>query len=175
MDTRTLSESLVTLFSELADGAPPNRGCYMLNRGDPGMLASLDKLSAVAASTVVAGGSSIAAHVAHVRYGLSLLNQWRPGRNPFATADWTASWRRTRVTATEWKELRARLRDEARRWMDALRSLPEMLPDMSVVELSGVIGSIAHVAYHLGAIRQMDRSIRGPSAEEEPRAEQVPS
>ncbi len=166
MDTRTLSESLVTLFSELVDGAPPDRGCYMLNRGDPGMLASLDRLPAAAASTLIAGGSSIAAHVDHVRYGLSLLNQWRLGNNPFATADWTASWRRTHVTDAEWRELRAALRDEARRWMDALRTPPEM----SVVELSGVIGSIAHLAYHLGAIRQMDRSIRGPSAEEEPRA-----
>lgn len=29
-------------------------------------------------------------------------------------------------------------------------------------ELSGVIGSIAHLAYHLGAIRQIDKSSRGP-------------
>ena len=166
MDTRTLSESLATLFSELVDGAPPNRSCFVLNRGDPGMLASLDTLSAAAASTAIAGGASIAAHVDHVRYGLSLLNQWRPGHNPFATADWTASWKKTHVTDAEWKELRAGLRDEARRWMEALRTPREL----SVVELSGVIGSIAHLAYHLGAIRQMDRSIRGPSAEEEPRA-----
>jgi hypothetical protein len=30
-----------------------------------------------------------------------------------------------------------------------------------------MMASIAHLAYHVGAIRQMDRSIRGPSAEEE--------
>jgi hypothetical protein len=33
------------------------------------------------------------------------------------------------------------------------------------MELNGVIASVAHLAYHLGAIRQIDRAIRGPSAE----------
>ena len=32
------------------------------------------------------------------------------------------------------------------------------------IELNGIIGSIAHIAYHLGAIRQIDRAARGPSA-----------
>ena len=160
MDTHTLSESLVTLFSELVDGAPPDRPCFMLNRGDPGMLASLDKLPAAAASAAAAGGASIAAHVDHVRYGLSLLNQWRPDHDPFATADWTASWKKTHVTDAEWKELRAGLREEVRKWMDALRTPREM----SVMELSGVVGSIAHLAYHLGAIRQIDRALAGPQA-----------
>jgi hypothetical protein len=30
------------------------------------------------------------------------------------------------------------------------------------VELSGMISSIAHLAYHLGAIRQIDKQSRGP-------------
>jgi hypothetical protein len=30
------------------------------------------------------------------------------------------------------------------------------------IELNGMIGSIAHLAYHLGAIRQIDRALRGP-------------
>ena len=37
--------------------------------------------------------------------------------------------------------------------------------EMSDVELNSVIGSVAHLAYHLGAIRQIDRSIQGPKAE----------
>jgi hypothetical protein len=32
--------------------------------------------------------------------------------------------------------------------------------------LTGAIAIVAHLAYHLGAIRQIDRSIRGPSAEQ---------
>jgi hypothetical protein len=37
---------------------------------------------------------------------------------------------------------------------------------MSGVALNALIASVAHVAYHLGAIRQIDRTIRGPSAEQ---------
>jgi hypothetical protein len=49
---------------------------------------------------------------------------------------------------------------EVRAWMTALQAPREY----SAFELNGVIASIAHLAYHLGAIRQIDRSIRGPAA-----------
>lgn len=165
MNTTDVAHSLAALLAELVDGAPVT-GAYMLNRGDRGLLRSLDALDASAASRVHPGGASIAAHVDHVRYGLTLLNRWAAGeQNPWADADWTVSWRRTAVSASEWIALRTALRDEARRWADAV-STPR---DVNDVELNGVIGSIAHLAYHLGAIRQMDRAARGPSAEEEPR------
>lgn len=32
--------------------------------------------------------------------------------------------------------------------------------------LTGAFGFVAHLAYHFGAIRQIDRSVRGPSAEQ---------
>jgi hypothetical protein len=164
MNTRDISRSLTTLFSELVDGAP-RTGAYMLNKGDPGLLQSLDKLEAAAASRVHGAGASIAAHVDHLRYGLSLLNRWAAGeKDPWTEADWTASWRKTSVTESEWQRLRASLREEARRWSDALGTAR----DVDEIELNGVLGSIAHLGYHLGAIRQMDRAARGRSAEEEP-------
>ena len=51
-----------------------------------------------------------------------------------------------------------RLRDEVHRWLQVLKS-PR---DASEIELSGMIASIAHLAYHLGAIRQIDKQARGP-------------
>jgi hypothetical protein len=163
MNTRDIARSLTTLLSELVDGAPRS-GAYMLNRGDPGLLHSLDKLDAAAASRVHAGSASIAAHVDHVRYGLALLNRWAAGeKDPWTQADWTASWRKTSVSDSEWSQLRAGLRAEARRWSDALGT-PR---DVDESEMNGMLGSIAHLAYHLGAIRQMDRAARGPSAEDE--------
>ena len=30
------------------------------------------------------------------------------------------------------------------------------------IELTGMIGSVAHLAYHLGAIRQINKDARGP-------------
>ena len=62
----------------------------MLNPGDEGLIRSLEKLSAADASALTATGSSIAAHVDHVRYGLSLMNRWSQGENPFDSADWSS-------------------------------------------------------------------------------------
>lgn len=158
---KALHASLALLFAELIDG-PSADAAYMLNGGDPGLLRSLDGLSASAASsTTVSGGASIAAHVDHVRYGLALMNRWGEGEaDPWTGADWAASWRRTTVSDEQWAALRDRLRDEARRWHNALQTPREM----SALELNGVIASVAHLAYHLGAIRQINRSIRGPKA-----------
>ena len=157
MNTREVAGTLATLFGELVNGAPAS-GSYMLNGGDAGLLRSLDTLSAEAASARTATGSSIAAHVNHVRYGLSLMNRWSAGDNPFTDADWSASWKRTQVSDDEWRTLRTELRTEATRWLNALRT-PR---DVQQIELNGMIGSIAHLAYHLGAIRQIAKETRGP-------------
>ena len=158
----TIHQTLATLFGELVDG-PAADAAWMLNANDDGLLRSLDKLPAPAASRIApGGGASIAAHVDHLRYGLSLMNRWSRGEaNPWATADWAASWRRSQVSDQEWAQRRQELAVEVRAWMEVLRSPREYTP----FELNGVIASIAHLAYHLGAIRQIDRSIRGPAAE----------
>jgi len=59
------------------------------------------------------------------------------------------------------------LRREAARWADAL----ETPRDVSEVEADWMAGSVTHLAYHLGAIRQIDRASRGPTAEDEARAQ----
>jgi hypothetical protein len=157
MNTADISTTLTTLFSELVNGAP-QAGAYMLNAGDEGLLRALDKLSAKEASTLTPTGSSIAAHVDHLRYGLSLMNRWSAGENPFGTADWSTSWKKTAVSDDEWTTRRAELRTEATRWLEAL-GMPR---DVQPIELNGIVGSVAHLAYHLGAIRQINQTTRGP-------------
>lgn len=167
MNTRELTTTLPTLFSELVNGSPDlGVGTYMLNRGDQGLLASLENVSASAASSTSLGGGSIAAHVDHIRFGLALLNRWAAGEEaPWKGADWTGSWRKTSVTDDEWRALRDELRREADAWIAALRT-PREVPEPA---LNWIVGSVAHLAYHLGAIRQIDRAARGPTAEEERR------
>ena len=111
------------------------------------------------ASALTRTGSSIASHVAHLAYGLSLMNRWSQGENPFGNADWATSWKKTTVNESEWEGLRIQLRDQAARWLVVLRT-PREVQD---VELSGMIGSIAHLAYHVGAIRQISANARGPA------------
>lgn len=171
MNSREISKTLTTLFAELIDGASV-KASYMLNIGDAGLLASLDALSAEAASRSHGGGATIAAHTDHIRYGLALMNRWSVGEeNPWRNADWTASWRLTRVTEEEWKRLRTELRAEAHRWLAGL----ETPRDVNEHQLNFLISTIPHLAYHMGAIRQIDRAARGPSAEEELEAKRAAS
>jgi hypothetical protein len=159
MLTTDFSGILKHLFSELVEGANDPSGAFMLNSGDIGLLRSLDTLSASAASRSVNGGATIAAHAQHVRYGLSLMNRWaKDGGNPFADAKWEDAWTIAIVNDTDWQEIRSGLRDEARSWMQTLGSPREV----NGMELSGMLASIAHLAYHLGAIRQIDKGVRGP-------------
>ena len=157
MNTGEIAKTLGALLGELVTGAARDGG-YMLNAGDEGLLRSLEKLSAADASALTTTGSSIAAHVDHLRYGLSLMNRWSQGENPFETADWSASWKTPVVSDAEWRQRIAELRTESIRWLDVVRT-PH---DVNEIELSGMIGSIAHLAYHLGAIRQINQSTRGP-------------
>jgi hypothetical protein len=159
MQTTEIGQVLARLFSELVDGAAVGGGAFILNSGDAGLLRSLDKISAADASRSVNGGAAIAAHAQHVRYGLSLMNQWAvEGGNPFADAKWDEAWKTSIVDATAWDEIRNGLRAEAHRWLRALTS-PR---DLSEVEVTGMAASVAHCAYHLGAIRQIHAAARGP-------------
>jgi hypothetical protein len=159
MHTKDVASSLTKLFSELVDGTSDRGEAFILNSGDVGLLRSLDKLSATDASRSVNDGATIAAHAQHVRYGLSLMNIWATdGGNPFADAKWDEAWKTKGVDAAQWKEIRSGLGDETHRWLEALGSPREV----TAVELNGMIGSIAHLAYHLGAVRQIDKSARGP-------------
>jgi hypothetical protein len=152
-------DAVATLLSELLDGPAPD-DAYVLNPGDRGLLASLGALSAAEASARPGGRSSVAAHVDHVRYGLELLNLWSRGENPWSDASYSASWERQHVTEAEWRALRSALEHEARAWLDAARA-PRAV---SEAELIGTLGSVVHLAYHLGAIRQLAAAARGPRA-----------
>ena len=76
------------------------------------------------------------------------------------------SWRKNVVLDAEWRSLRDELRREAQAWAGVLGTRREV----SDVEAGWMVGSVAHFAYHMGAIRQIDRSTRGPAAEDEARA-----
>jgi hypothetical protein len=112
----------------------------------------------------VSGGSSIAAHVDHCLYYFELMNRWASGeKNPWKGADWKVSWTRTSVTPESWASLRQAFETQVRRWLDVV-SQPR---EVTEAQLTSMIASIAHLAYHVGAIRQMNRSAGGPSANNE--------
>jgi hypothetical protein len=149
--------ALAHILREVLNG-PPGSDAWLLNRDDRGLLASLAQLSASEASQTNAAGSSIAAHAEHLRYGLSLMNRWMAGEDGFATADWAAAWRRPRVSDAKWATLLQDLGEESRQWLAAVAA-PARWDDATI---KGIIASTAHLAYHLGAIRQMSARAAGP-------------
>ena len=159
MKTDDVATSLTTLFKELVDGANKPGSAFMLNPGDVGLLRSLDKLSAAEASDSVHRGATIAAHARHLQYDLSLMNRWaRTGGDPFADAKSEDAWKTSAVSDGEWREIRDALGADASAWLDVLSAPREARSS----EISGLIASIVHLAYHFGAMRQIASTARGP-------------
>jgi hypothetical protein len=144
--------ALSKLLTEIFDG-PPGNEAFLLNPGDAGLLRQLESIPASAASArPMPGNTTIASHVDHVHYGLSLMTRWAAGEaNPWAGADWEASWKRTTVTEDQWRTLRDNLRREADTWRKEVATRT----DWNDLTAAGALSSAAHTAYHLGAIRQI--------------------
>jgi len=144
--------ALSNMLTEIFDG-PPGQEAYLLNPGDSGLLRQLDSIDAAAASKrPMPGKTTIAAHVDHLHFGLSILNRWAAGdANAWAGADWNASWQRGTVTEDQWRTLRAGLRSEAEKW----RKVVTTRTTWDDLAAAAALSTAAHTAYHLGAIRQI--------------------
>ena len=59
---------------------------------------------------------------------------------------------------TAWDEIESGLGDETHRWLGVLRRRATSAMSSS----AALIASVAHLAYHLGAIRQIAKDSRGP-------------
>jgi hypothetical protein len=152
-DTDSIFQRAVSkLLTEVFDG-PPDKEAYILNPGDPGLHRQLEEISAGTASQqAITGKPSIAAHVDHVHFGMSLLTRWISGEeNPWADADWNGAWKRNTVTDEQWRTLRDNLRKEAATWQKAIVNRAQW----DDIHAAGALSTIAHTAYHLGAIRQI--------------------
>jgi hypothetical protein len=148
-----LPQVLTSLFREMVDG-PPGDMAFIVNPGDRGLIASLAAVPAAQASARPGGRPSIAGHVQHLRFGLALLNKWAGGDpNAFAEASFAESWSHQQVSDDEWRALRQAFEGEARQWQARLDAPREW----DAMTLSGFVSSVAHTAYHMGAIRQLVR------------------
>ncbi|UBV42549.1 DinB family protein [Deinococcus taeanensis] len=150
-------QGLLDVLREAVEGGRPGHGTAFVDgtkadgSGNHGLLATLDHLSAAQASQSVLG-TTIAAHAAHTAYHLEVIIRWeRDGdRGPF---DWPGSFQPAQVDEAAWTEQRRRLRaayNEVLHFVETQRDQP-LTEDL----LGGLSGAVAHVAYHLGAIRQL--------------------
>ncbi|WP_309571606.1 DinB family protein [Deinococcus sp.] len=150
-------DSILGILKEAAEGGTPGQGTAFLDgtkadgSGNHVLLATLDSVDAVQASHDV-NGTSIAGQARHAAFHLEVIVRWeRDGdRGPF---DWKGSFLHEQVNAAEWTTLRERVKaayEDVMAFAGSRRDAP-VDGDMT----GGLAGAVAHVAYHLGAIRQM--------------------
>ncbi|WP_099157738.1 hypothetical protein [Virgibacillus ndiopensis] len=114
---------------------------------------TLEQLSAEEASMSV-HGATVAAHADHTRFYLWGTNEvLRKGKQP--KMDWEESWRITSVNETQWDRIQNELRNE---YLTLMKNIDSV--DWNTQTINEALGSLAHSAYHLGAIRQMVKSVK---------------
>jgi hypothetical protein len=113
---------------------------------------TLEAISAEEAS-VVRGrdAETIAGHVYHATFYLVVVQNYLRNINR-DHADWDQSWVVKAVTDTQWTQLKADLRAEYDRVMAYLDEVDDWGQEDL---LEGVLGILAHNAFHLGAIREL--------------------
>ncbi|MFZ5990987.1 MAG: DinB family protein [Deinococcota bacterium] len=155
MSEKVFVESWLDVLREACEGGRPGEGTAFLDntkpdgRGNHGLFATLDALTAEQASDPTALGTSVAAHATHVAFHLEVMVRWAGGdRGPF---DWKGSFEPRAVEAAQWQTTRDRVRAAYQAVVDLARKTEAWDEDAA----GGLAASLAHVAYHLGAIRQV--------------------
>jgi hypothetical protein len=144
---------LVGVLREAFEGPAQGWGYFTDQGPEAGLLGTLERLSAADASRPV-GGSSVAAHAQHVAFGLAVSSAWIRGDN--TPQDWTQSWAVRAVDEAGWDGLREKLRAGFRDLLGVVEAHGCDRPEA----FGAAVAAIAHVAYHLGAVKQKAACLR---------------
>jgi hypothetical protein len=160
MDQQVFVVGFLQVLQEAALGGQPGQGTTFLDgtkadgSHNHGLFATLAALTAAQASQVTVLGTSIAAHSAHSAYHMEVVVRFMQGdRGPF---DWPNSFAPCSVDAASWQARQERLQ-KAYAGIVELANSTEHWDERSV---AGIAGTLAHLVYHLGAIRQMLKLVR---------------
>jgi hypothetical protein len=104
-----------------------------------------------ASRTIVDRGTTIAAHVAHIRFYMEVHENIMNG-TPQGKINWASSWTLKTVNDSEWESLKAGLRETYERISQRLQNLPDWSNEK---DIECALGIMVHTGYHLGAVRQM--------------------
>jgi hypothetical protein len=147
---------LFFLWEEILGEPQRSAGPSAVLDPDTGWAQTLAILTADEASRpVVPCGTTVAGQTAHAAYYLELLEDVILNRHP--QADWPGSFAPSVVDEAAWAAQQARLFAVADRVAALMRGNPAW-PEPHV---RSALGSLVHLAYHLGAVRQMARVVAG--------------
>lgn len=149
---RQFKGAVAYLLLESFEGSPEGQPSAYLDRG-AGMFNTLDSLSADEVSREF-HGTTIAAQTEHAKFYLDRLCEFINGRTE--PVNWEDSWLIETVNEAEWNALRETMK---RSYENCIRTLAS-LDDWNEMQMGMAMGMVAHTAYHLGAIRQIVKSVR---------------
>jgi len=138
---------LLAVLREALEGPPEPWSYFTDNSPDAGLFGTLAPLSAAQASRPV-GGTSVAAHAHHTAWAMEATSAWIRGDR--SRRNWAESWAVGTVDDAAWRRLQEDLRQRYEEMRQAIQS--HALDGDEA--FGGAVGAIAHIAYHLGAIRQ---------------------
>lgn len=139
------------LLRETFEGSPDGQPSAFLDRG-VGFFSTLNALSAADVSKDF-GGTTVAAQAEHAKFYLDRLCEFIQGRTE--RVNWDDSWLIETVNDAEWDALRESIKRAYESCLLCLASVEDWTEDRTGM----AIGMVAHTAYHLGAIRQIAKSV----------------
>ena len=146
-----LAGAVAYLLRETFEGSPEGQGSAYLDRG-VGFFSTIGGLNAEQASTEFTG-TTIAAQTEHAKFYLDRLCEFINGRTE--RVNWEDSWLIETVNDAEWDALRESAKKAYENVIRCLASVDDWTEDRTGM----AIGMVAHTAYHLGAIRQIAKSV----------------
>lgn len=146
-----LVPAVLLLFRECFEGRPPGNEYTWFVEGEEGIFDALESTGAETASIKPSlECASFAAHTFHIRYALRGANAYLGG--PPQEGDWESSWAKQTVNEEEWAELKRDVRYQYDFFLNYFASPPQFPDEESI---TGFVAQLPHMAFHLGAIRQI--------------------
>lgn len=152
MNKDDFQNNILHFLRETFEGTTAD-GNSFIDKGT-GIFDTIEKISAENASKSLGeNDAGIAAHLEHTRFYLAALLEFMNGRTE--KVDWSESWLVKNVDENEWNLLKKNLRDEYSKVLENFQSIETWDDD----KISDAMGIVVHTAYHLGAIRQIMKSL----------------
>ena len=154
IEVAAFKNTLLTLLPETF-GVSDAPNAYLLDHGRAGLLGTLADVDAATASARLRPeNATIAAHTNHILLLLDLYVGYDRGERP--QADWEGSWQTPLVDPAAWDTLRGSV--QAR--YDTVIGLIQTRTEWPEPSVAGALVLLAHVAYHLGEIKQILTSLQ---------------
>lgn len=151
IETNPAVQALTTLLGESYEGVAPDGPTWYADSGPQGcLLGLLGSLNAAGAARPPGPGrKSVAQHARHIRFHLDATLRFLRGDR--SGSNWDESWLVDASSDAAWQKEVAALR----RSYEAVRdAAPGLLQD-DWLKFASAFGTVAHAAYHMGAIRQI--------------------